>query len=247
MSGNIQVIKKNINSNNIQNKNNIFNKNNINNINYINNVSDESKIKNNNNESNKIVTINNDINMKNNNVNQNNILNNNKNNDIENMELNIEEYEVLTVFEKFINLMGKVIIKNDITKDILEEFEKICEKLMINNISPLDQLSSFFTDIELLFRKNELTDIHNEKLEKYIKAKSNILLSIEQIEKKLREKIKINNKNKTKKPTNLIDQFRRNFGVLKEDASDKDIIKYLEKYKWNETEAFLALMEKLFQ
>ena len=182
--------------------------------------------------------------MKKNNLNKNNIINNNKNNDIENMELNIEEYEVLTVFEKFIHLMGKVINKN---KDILEKFEKICEKLMINNISPLNQLSSIFTDIELLFRKNELTDIHNEKLEKYIKAKTNILLSIDQIEKKIEEKIKINNKNKTKKPTNLIDQFRRNFSVLKEDASDKDIIKYLEKYKWNETEAFLALMEKLFQ
>ena len=209
MSGNIQVIKKNINSNNIQNKNNIFNRNNINNINYINNESDESKIKNINNESNKIVAINNNINMKKNNLNKNNIINNNKNNDIENMELNIEEYEALSIFEKFEYLIGKAIVKNNITKDILEEFEKICEKLMINDIFPLNLLNKYFTDTtKLLFQKNELTDIHNEKLEKYIEVKKNIYEIIEQIENKLTEKLTINKKNKAKKSTNFIEQFR---------------------------------------
>ena len=176
--------------------------------------------------------------MKKKNLNKNNI-NNNKNNDIENMELNIEEYEPLSVFEKFEYLIGKAIVKNNITKDILEEFEKICEKLMINDIFPLNLLNKYFTDTtKLLFQKNELTDIHNEKLEKYIEVKKNIYEIIEQIENKLTEKLTINKKNKAKKSTNFIEQFRMDLWILKEAATDEDIIRYLNKYEGNKKEAY---------
>ena len=48
----------------------------------------------------------------------------------------------------------------------------------------------------------------------------------------------INKKNKAKKSTNFIKQFRMDLWILKEDATDEDIIRYLNKYEGNKKEAY---------
>ena len=55
------------------------------------------------------------------------------------------------------------------------------------------------------------------------------------------------NTNQTKKPDNFVEKFRQDHGVLPEDASDNDIIKYLNIYKGNEKEAYKAIMQKYSQ
>ena len=114
------MIKKNNDSKNIPNKN-ISNK--------IENKSNKEE----NNLNPKINNINNNIN--------NDIINKNKNN-----ELKIDEKKEYTVFEKFENLLGQVMSKNDINVDDLDKFEKISEKLIINDISPLNEVNKYFKD-----------------------------------------------------------------------------------------------------
>ena len=165
---------------------------------------------------------------------------------IKNTVLKIDEKEEKSVFEKFENLLGQVMLKNDINTDDLDKFEMICEKLIINDISPLNHLNKYFLDtFNLLFNKNELSDVHNKNLEKYSEIKQKIYLTVEKIENKLNEQFKNNpkNVNQTKKPNNDIEKFRIEFGIQEGDASDEEIIKYLNMCK-DPTKAYQTLMQK---
>jgi hypothetical protein len=128
----------------------------------------------------------------------------------------------------------------------LNKFEIICEKLIINDISPLNHLNKYFSDtVNLLFNKNELLDVHNKNLEKYTEIKQKIYLTVEKIENKLTEQYKNNHKNETqtKKPNNDIEKFRIKFGIQEADATDEEIIKYLNLCK-DPTKAYQALMQR---
>ena len=165
---------------------------------------------------------------------------------IKNTVLKIDEKEEKSVFEKFENLLGQVMLKNDINTDDLDKFEMICEKLIINDISPLNHLNKYFSDtVNLLFNKNELSDVHNKNLEKYSEIKQKIYLTVEKIENKLTEQYKNNHKNETqtKKPNNDIEKFRIKFGIQEADATDEEIIKYLNLCK-DPTKAYQALMQR---
>ena len=164
-----------------------------------------------------------------------------------NVEFKIDENEGNTVFEKFENLLGQVMSKNDISVDDLDKFEKISEKLIINDISPLNEVNKYFKDtVKLLFKESELSDINNEKLGKYCEIKKKIYVTVEKIENQLTEKYLKNKKvtNKTKNPANYIERFRQNYGIRQEDASDNDIILYLKKNNGNEFAAYKAIMQK---
>ena len=165
---------------------------------------------------------------------------------IKNTVLKIDEKEEKSVFEKFENLLGQVMLKNDINTDDLDKFEMICEKLIINDISPLNHLNKYFSDtVNLLFNKNELSDVHNKNLGKYIEIKKKIYLTVEKIENKLNEQFKNNpsNETQTKKPNNDIEKFRIEFKIQEEDATDEEIIKYLNLCK-DPTKAYQTLMQK---
>ena len=163
------------------------------------------------------------------------------------MEFKIDENEGNTVFEKFENLLGQVMSKNDINVDDLDKFEKISEKLIINDISPLNEVNKYFKDtVKLLFKESELSDVNNEKLGKYCEIKKKIYVTVEKIENQLTEKYLKNKKdtNKPKNPSNYIERFRQNYGIRQEDASDNDIILYLKKNNGNEFAAYKAIMQK---
>ena len=187
----------------------------------------------------------NDVNIKNKEIEQ--IRNDIKTN---NIELKIDEKEENTVFEKFENLIGKVMLKNEINVDDVDKFEIICEKLIINNIFPLNQLNKYFSEtFKFFFKQNELSDVHNEQIGKYLEIKKKIYETVEKIENRLSDKYIKNKKNtnQTKKPDNFVEKFRQDHGVRPEDASDNDIIKYLKIYKGNEKEAYKAIMQKYSQ
>jgi hypothetical protein len=172
-------------------------------------------------------------------------------NDISNKSeiLKIDENEEKSVFEKFENLIAQVMFKNNINTDDLKKFEKICKKLMKNDISPLNQLNKYFSDTDnLLFNKNELSDVHNKNLDKYVEIKNNIYSEIEKIENKLNEQFKNNPKNveQTKKPKNDIEKFRMEFKIQKSDASDEEIKEHLNKYK-DPNKAYQVLMQKFMK
>ena len=255
---------------NFEEKNKILNLENNNNKNEINNINNEQieNIKNKYEEINKKIDakfeelkkefekLKNDINIKNKELEQLKNDVNIKNKELEQLkidirnksiELKIDEKEEITVFEKFENLVGQVISKNIISSNDIMKFEEISDKLIKNDISPLEQLNKYFSQtLNFLFKKNELSDVHSEKLEKYTEIKKQIYLTVEKIENELTEnylKFKKMNKNQAKKPTNYIEKFRNDFKVQKEDATDEDIIKYISQYK-TPSAAYKALMER---
>ena len=197
----------------------------------------------------------NDINMKNKELEQlknNHIMKNKelellkKDFSIKNTVLKIDESEEKTIFEKFENLIGQVMDKNDINIDDLNKFEKICEKLIINDISPLAYLNKYYSDtLNLLFNKNKSLDVNDEQLNKFCEMQKKIFTTIEQIENKITEKFQNNRKNvaQAKKPTNYVEQFRIEFAIKEEDATDEEIIKYISIYK-DKHAAYQALMER---
>ena len=130
------------------------------------------------------------INMNKNNINNacniednNNYININNNKD---SELRIDRNEEQNIFIKFENLLAIIIDKNNIDDKLKEELNQYCEKLIINNISPLDYASKYFS-IACKYFQNE---IGKESFEKIGKAKIKILLTIDEIEKKINKKKK---------------------------------------------------------
>jgi len=125
ISNNLLVIKKNIDSKNNLKENYITNKYKINNEEY--NLN--SKI---------------DIN--------NNFINNNLKN---NNELKIDQNENYNIFQKFENCLAIIIEKNALENQEIEELKQLSKKFIINNISPSDYATKYFSQIYKYFRRDD--------------------------------------------------------------------------------------------
>ena len=125
ISNNLLVIKKNIDSKNISNQNDITNKYKINNEEY--NLNSKIDINNN--------FINNDI----------------KNNN----ELKIDQNENYNIFQKFENCLAIIIEKNALENQEIEELKQLSKKFIINDISPSDYATKYFSQIYKYFRRDD--------------------------------------------------------------------------------------------
>ena len=201
-------------------------------IDTLNNEIKDIKININKNDINNNININN-INLENNNNNI-NIINN------KDIELKIDKNEEKTIFQKFENLLATIIDKNDIDDKIKEELNQCCEKLIINKISPTEYTAKYFTTAYKYFQN----EIGKETFEKVLKANKKINLAIEEIEKKIIEKMKAIKleKKPTKKVDKKIEEFRKKYSLMEEDASDKQIKQSLKQFKNDEKKAYEAIM-----
>ena len=189
------------------------------------------------------ININNNINNNNNNI---NIKNNNNNININNnkdIELKIDKNEEKTIFQKFENLLATIIEKNDIDDKIQEELNQYCEKLIINNISPIEYSSKYFSMAYKYFQNAP----GKEAFEKILKANEKIISAVNEIENKITKKIKDikHEKKPNKKVDKKIEEFRKKYSVREEDASDKQIKESLKKVKNDEQKAYEAIINKI--
>ena len=146
----------------------------------------------------KIETLKNEINEIKNNINNNNNINTTNNNQIENnnnniniknnknTELIINKEDEKTIFQKFENLIAIIIDKNNIDDKIKEELNQYCEKLIINNISPVEYTAKYFSETYKYLENG----IEKEKFAKLLKANEKLILAVEEIEKRLNKKRK---------------------------------------------------------
>jgi len=187
------------------------------------------------------ININNNNNIKtNNNIQiENNSNNINKKNNKE-TELIINKEDEKTIFQKFENLIAIIIDKNNIDDKIKEELNQYCEKLIINNISPVEYTAKYFSGTYKYLENG----IEKEKFSKLLKANEKLILAVEEIEKRLNKKRKqIKKEKKTnKKKDKKIEEYREKYSLLEEDASDDLIRKCLKQYKNDKIKAYQAIM-----
>ena len=137
----------------------------------------------------KIETLKNEINeikininnLNNNNINTTNniqIENNSNNINIKNnkeTELIINKEDEKTIFQKFENLIAIIIDINNIDDKIKEELNQYCEKLIINNISPVEYTAKYFSGTYKYLENG----IEKEKFFKLLKANEKLILAVE--------------------------------------------------------------------
>ena len=174
---------------------------------------------------------------------------NNKNNDIninknKNGELNIDKKEQKTVFDKFQNLLAMIIEKNEIDNKILEELKEVSEKLIINNISPLEYATEYFSDTYKYFVgvKSNQKDV-----EKVLIINRKIFDVLEKIEPELKEKINNEKKPEKKIVDRRVEKFRINKQIKDEDATDKEILDLLNVHRNNEQKVYEILIENILK
>ena len=153
-------------------------------------------------------------------------------------EFKIDKNEGITIFQKFENLLATIIDKNDIDDKIKEELNQYCEKLIINNISPIEYSTKYFSTAFKYF----LNDTGKETFQKVLNANAKIISA--EIEKKIDKKIKdIKNETKpNKRVDKKIEEFRKKYSILEEDASDEMIRKYLKQFKKDDQNAYKKIM-----
>ena len=174
---------------------------------------------------------------------------NNKNNDIninknKNGELNIDKKEQKTVFDKFQNLLAMIIEKNEIDNKILEELKEVSEKLIINNISPLEYATEYFSDTYKYFVREKL---NQKDVEKVLIINRKIFDVLEKIEPELKEKIKNEKKPEKKIVDRRVEKFRINKQIKDEDATDKEILDLLNVHRNNEQKVYEILIENILK
>ena len=200
------------------------------------------------------ICINNDGNINNNvNNNINNNINNKANNNINNIELKIDKDEEKTIFQKFENLLARIIDKNDIDDKIKEELKETSEKLMINDIIPHEYTAQYFAiTYKYLREQNEKNEKYKkneeeENVKKILIINKKIFEVLEQIEKELT--IKIKNLKKVKKSNKKVDkkiqEFRDKHSISEEDASDEKIKEYLKLYNNDELKACEEILRSI--
>lgn len=174
---------------------------------------------------------------------------NNKNNDIninknKNGELNIDKKEQKTVFDKFQNLLAMIIEKNEIDNKILEELKEVSEKLIINDISPLEYATEYFSDTYKYFVgvKSNQKDV-----EKVLIINRKIFDVLEKIEPELKEKINNEKKPEKKIVDRRVEKFRINKQIKDEDATDKEILDLLNVHRNNEQKVYEILIENILK
>ena len=182
-------------------------------------------------------------NINNNNKKEDNIKNNNNNN----IELKINKDEEITIFQKFENLLAKIIDKNDIDNKIKEELKQVSEKLMINEITPKEQAAKYFSEVNK-YLKNEMEN--QEKIRRIILIIEKVLITLDEMEKELEPKIKeMKNKKKekkwNKKDDEKIQSFRKEYAISEEDASDEKIKECLKLYNNDKLKAYKSIMHKI--
>lgn len=172
---------------------------------------------------------------------------NNKNNEIninknKNEELNIDQKEQKTVFDKFQNLLAMIIEKNEIDEKILEELKILSEKLIINNISPLEYATEYFSDAYKYFvgEKSNYKDV-----EKVIIINRKIFDVLEKIEPELKKKINNEKKPEKKNVDRRVEKFRINYKMKDEDATDKEIFDLLNVHRNNEQKVYEILITNI--
>ena len=174
---------------------------------------------------------------------------NNKNNDIninknKNNELNIDKKEQKTVFDKFQNLLAMIIEKNEIDNKILEELKEVSEKLIINNISPLEYATEYFSDTYKYFVREKL---NQKDVEKVLIINRKIFDVLEKIEPELKEKINNEKKPEKKIVDRRVEKFRINKQIKDEDATDKEILDLLNVHRNNEQKVYEILIENILK
>ena len=174
---------------------------------------------------------------------------NNKNNDIninknKNGELNIDNKEQKTVFDKFQNLLAMIIEKNEIDNKILEELKEVSEKLIINNISPLEYATEYFSDTYKYFVREKL---NQKDVEKVLIINRKIFDVLEKIEPELKEKINNEKKPEKKIVDRRVEKFRINKQIKDEDATDKEILDLLNVHRNNEQKVYEILIENILK
>ena len=174
---------------------------------------------------------------------------NNKNNDIninknKNGELNIDKKEQKTVFDKFQNLLAMIIEKNEIDNKILEELKEVSEKLIINNISPLEYATEYFSDTYKYFVGEKL---NQKDVEKVLIINRKIFDVLEKIEPELKEKINNEKKPEKKIVDRRVEKFRINKQIKDEDATDKEILDLLNVHRNNEQKVYEILIENILK
>ena len=174
---------------------------------------------------------------------------NNKNNDIninknKNGELNIDKKEQKTVFDKFQNLLAMIIEKNEIDNKILEELKEVSEKLIINDISPLEYATEYFSDTYKYFVREKL---NQKDVEKVLIINRKIFDVLEKIEPELKEKINNEKKPEKKIVDRRVEKFRINKQIKDEDATDKEILDLLNVHRNNEQKVYEILIENILK
>ena len=174
---------------------------------------------------------------------------NNKNNDIninknKNGELNIDKKEQKTVFDKFQNLLAMIIEKNEIDNKILEELKEVSEKLIINNISPLEYATEYFSATYKYFVGVKL---NQKDVEKVLIINRKIFDVLEKIEPELKEKINNEKKPEKKIVDRRVEKFRINKQIKDEDATDKEILDLLNVHRNNEQKVYEILIENILK
>ena len=193
------------------------------------------KVNKNKNDINNIINNDNNINIENKNNNYVNIDNN------KDSELRIDKIEQKTLFKNLEDLFSTIMDKNNIDNKIKVELNQICEKLIINNISPIEYTANYFSRAYKYLQNG----IEKERLEKIKEANKKIILAIEEIENKINKKMKSMKLEKTpnKNVDKIVEEFRKKYSILEEDASDEQIRKYLKQFNNNEKRAYQAIMD----
>ena len=135
--------------------------------------------------------------------------------------------------------------KGDIDENNYEKLKNISEKLIINDISPYEYTTKYFSETyKYLDKKNELNE---ERIKKLSQINKNVTDCIDKIEHELNKKNKKGKKDKIipKTPDNKIEKFRNKYGLRKEDADDEKIKEQLKLHKNDEIRTYQALMNRI--
>lgn len=143
---------------------------------------------------------------------------------IEELKKEIDNLKINLIVEQFENLISKIINKEVYGEYKLKEFENISQKLLVNNLSPLDYSNNYYSN----FEKIHLKQFDDKKWDKYCEKEIKLYNLVEEIVFKF-DKIK---------------QFRNNYKLLKEDVTDEEIKNYLKKYNNDEQKTYKALMNR---
>ena len=149
------------------------------------------------------------------------------------------------IFQSFEILLAEIMKKGDIDETNSEKLKNISEKLIINDISPYEYTTKYFSETyKYLDKKNELNE---ERVKKLSQINKKVTDYIDKFEHELIKKNKKGKKDKIipKTPDNKIEKFRNKYGLRKEDADDKKIKEQLKLYKHDEIRAYQALMNRI--
>ena len=144
---------------------------------------------------------------------------------IKELKKEIDNLKINLIVEQFENLISKIINKEFFGKYKFKEFEKISQKLLVNNLSSLDYTNNYYSK----FQKIHLEQLDDKKKSKYLEIKVDLYNLAYKIESEFTKKI---------------NQFRKNYKIVEEDVANEEIINYLRKYNNDEQKTYETLMKR---